>query len=279
MDPRPSASMLLAPGAASHAVSAPSRAPAARLPAIDDNVLGEGCRHEIVDGEVYELSPANEEHGTEHFDIPGLLKGCLAPAYKGAVDMLTRPKASSNHAPDVSIFPRARDEKTGGRQVEEIIFEVVDAESRAHVTGKTRALIARGVRRAFLVDVKDGSVHEWSRDDDGWRRLADDAVISDPCFVVPVPARALVDELLGGDAVARALLARGNRVLDDALLRASAAGPRRVAERRLQRELTAAERAVLLARLEAQGPDAVSDALLDRAPDALAAWLADVAAE
>ena len=254
----------------------------APLPAIDDNFLDEGCGHEVVDGQVYELSPANEDHGTEHFHLPGLLESCLAPAYKGAVDMLTRPKAKSNHAPDVSIFPRARDAQTGGRRVEELIFEVLDTESLAHVTTKTRALIARGVRRAFLVDVTDRSIHEWSRDDDGWRRLDDAAAIADPCFVVPVPVRALLDELLGDDTVARSLLQKNNPVLAAELRRArataSSAGFAHLFERRLGRAITDAEHDVLLARLAAEGPEAVGDAVLDRTPATLAAWLADAAA-
>jgi len=283
MDRRPSSPVLLAPGAASYGLAAPARSPAP-LPAIDDNFLDEGCGHEVVDGQVYELSPANEDHGTEHFHLPGLLESCLAPAYKGAVDMLTRPKAKSNHAPDVSIFPRARDEQTGGRRVEELIFEVLDTESLAHVTTKTRALIARGVRRAFLVDVADRSIHEWSRDDDGWRRLDDAAAITDPCFVVPVPVRALVDELLGDDTVARSLLEKNNAVLAAELRRARAAAQSagvqlvRRLERRLGRALTDAEHDVLLARLAAEAPEAVGDAVLDRTPEALAAWLADATA-
>lgn len=251
------------------------------LPAIDENVLGEGCRHEIVDGEVYELSPANEDHGTEHFLLPVVLGTALKPEYKGTVDMLTRPKTASNHAPDVSILRRARDEKTGGRQVEDLIFEVIDTESLAHVTTKTRALIARGVRRAFLIDVKDRSIHEWSRDDDGWRKFADDALITDPCFVVPIPARALVDDVLGDDTVAHSLIKRGNRVITTELRDARAEGLQPLIhqlQRRMQRPLAPAERGVLLQRLTAQGPDAVGDAVLDRTPDALAAWLADAAA-
>ena len=275
--------MLLAPGAASYGLSAPARTPAA-VPAIDDNLLDEGCGHEVVDGQVYELSPANEDHGFEHFHLPTVLGAALRPEYHGAVDMLTRPKAKSNHAPDVSIVSRARDPQTGGRRVEELIFEVIDTESLAHVSTKTRALIARGVRRAFLVDVNDRSIHEWSREDDGWRRLDDGTSITDPCFVVPIPARALVDELLGDDTVARSLLQKNNPVLTEELRRtrvaAQSAGIRlvRQLERILGRALTDAEHDVLLARLAAEGPEAVSDAARERPPEALAAWLADAAA-
>ncbi len=205
MDPRGYTPTLTAPGAVTHSVSAPSGRGVPRQPAIDENVLGEGCGYEIVEGQVYRLEPAEEDHGTEHFDLPGLLKHCLAPAYKGAVDMLSRPSVGSNFAPDVSIVARDRDPATGGRHLEEVVFEVLDTESLAHVTEKTRRMITRGVRRAFLVDVNDRSVREWSRQDDDWVTLGDDAVITDHCLSVPLPARALVDEILNENTVARSL--------------------------------------------------------------------------
>lgn len=246
-----------------------------RAPAIDDNLLGEGCGHEIVDGEVHALTPASEAHRTGHFRLSALLRMVLRPAYKGAVDLLSRPKTSSNHAPDVSILPRARDEETGGRRVEEIVFDVVDDEPRAHVTGKTRALVARGVRRAFLVDVNDGAVHEWSRDDDGWRRLADDAVLTDPCFVVPVLVRAFFDDRLAEDTTAHALLACNDFLRARLARLAHEEAYENLAERRLRRPLTATERDVLLRRLAARGADVVVDQLVACTPDSFAAWLAD----
>ncbi len=176
-------------------------------------MLAENCGYEIVDGQVFQLSPAEEDHGTEHFVLPAVLGAFLAPEYKGTVDMLTRPSTGSNFAPDVSILPRARDPETGGRHIEDIIFEVIDTESLAHVTDKTRKLIARGVRRAFMIDVHDRSVSEWSREEDRWTELADDATIVDRCFAVPVPVRALVAEALNENVVAEALVARTNPVI------------------------------------------------------------------
>jgi len=112
MDPRASPPMYFAPGSSSRAVSAPPYETPPRRPAIDENVLAENAGYEIVDGQVYELSPAEEEHGTEHFQLPAVLGAHLAPEYKGTVDMLTRPSTGSNYAPDVSILPRARDPET-----------------------------------------------------------------------------------------------------------------------------------------------------------------------
>ena len=45
--------------------------------------------------------------------------------------------------------------------------------------------------------------------------------------------------------------------------------------RRLSRPVTAAEHAELLRRLDTLGADRIGDVVLDLAPDALAAWLAD----
>ncbi|MFO0625969.1 MAG: hypothetical protein U0325_10170 [Polyangiales bacterium] len=52
----------------------------------------------------------------------------------------------------------------------------------------------------------------------------------------------------------------------------------RLFSRRLDRALTDDERAVVVARLDALGADRLGDVVLDLAPSALAAWLADPAA-
>ena len=271
MNPRSSPQMLFAPGSTSHAVSAPSYVPAPRQPAIDDNVLAENCGYEIVEGQVYKLSPAQEDHGTEHFLLPAVLGAFLAPAYKGTVDMLTRPSTGTNFAPDVSILPRARDPETQGRQIEDLIFEVIDTESLAHVTEKTRTLIARGVRRAFVIDVNARSAREWSRDADDWARLADDAVIVDRCFAVPVPVSALVDEVLNENVVAEALVARSNPVITRVERTAEARGREDGARASLLRVL--ARRGLALSEAQREQVQACGDvealhAWLDRAVDA-----------
>ena len=184
MDLRPSASMLLAPGAASNAVSAPSRPLAARLPRSTTTSSG-GLPPRDRRRRSVRASPP-----TEHRDRA--LRHPRASPGPGS-----RPKARStcsrargvlNHAPDVRISRgrRATRRPAAGRW--EIIFEVVDAESRAHVTGKTRAhrpspACAAPSRR------REGRLcpTSWSRRRRR-RRLADDAVISDPVLLSsPVP--------------------------------------------------------------------------------------------
>ncbi|MEZ4409568.1 MAG: hypothetical protein R3A52_24310, partial [Polyangiales bacterium] len=78
-------------------------------------------------------------------------------------------------------------------------------------------LAMRGVRRLFYIRVSDRAVHEWEHTTGAWTKLADDAVIDDRCFRVPIPVAALVDQVLADDTVARALLAAGNSVIVGAI--------------------------------------------------------------
>ena len=123
----------------------------------------------------------------------------------------------SDAAPDISIFPSALDATTGGRQLEEIAVEVLDTERMSHATEKVAKRLARGVRRLFAIPVASRTVYEWDHAHGDWTELDSDAVITDRCFRVPIPARALVDRVLADDTVARALLASGNRVISAAL--------------------------------------------------------------
>ena len=153
MDPPRSASpsMILAPGASSPGVYAPGQGQ--RLPAVDDRLVAPESHAEIVDGRVYRMMGANPPHATRHFEIAHAFAGVLAEGYAGAVDLLMRADEDSDAAPDVSIFPSAPDEKTGGRQIEEIAFEVLDTERLAHATDKVEKFAKRGVRRLFAVKV------------------------------------------------------------------------------------------------------------------------------
>lgn len=222
--PRSSTYALLAPGAASHAAHAPGvgdrRPPARRdLPAVDDHVVVPESHTELVDGVVYETMGAKEPHATLHLQVARVFAGCLASGYEAAVDMLTRADEDNDAAPDVSVYPRRRDRKTGGRKLEEIAFEVCDTERDAHLTTKVKRLAARGVRRLFYVDVDTRTLHEWRHDPGDWVALGAEAEIVDRCFRVPIPARALVDRVLADDTVARALLAGHNRVIAAAIER------------------------------------------------------------
>ncbi len=204
--------------------------------------------------------------------------------------MLTRVDRDNDRAADVSVFPAAPDPKTGTRQLEELAFEVCDSQRTVDVTKKARAFVQRGVRRMFHVRVDEGRVYEWRRDRDDWRSLDADEAIEDRCFVVPIPAGALVERVLADDTVARALLATGNAVLAAAVEKARRGGRDEGVkvgrseglgplvhqfERRLGRPLRDAERDALHGRLATLGAARLGDVVIDLARDELAAWLAD----
>ncbi|MFO0648129.1 MAG: Uma2 family endonuclease [Polyangiales bacterium] len=204
--------VMLAPGASSHGAYAPGKNQ--RLPAVDERLVAPESHAEIVDGRVYRTMGANPPHATQHAEVTHLFMGVLAEGYSVAVDMLTRADDDSDAAPDVSVFPSAPDPKTGGRQIEEIAFEVLDTERLAHATDKVEKFAKRGVRRLFAVKVASRKVYEWDHAHHDWTELDAAAEITDRCFRVPFPVAALVDRVLADDTVAKALLASKNRVIE-----------------------------------------------------------------
>ncbi|MFO0645054.1 MAG: Uma2 family endonuclease [Polyangiales bacterium] len=216
---------VLAPGASTHGAYAPANN--ARLPAVDERLVAPEAHAEILDGRVYRTMGANPPHATQHFDAAALFAGVLAEGYRGAVDMLTRADDDSDAAPDVSVFPSALDPRTGGRQLEEIAFEVLDTERLAHTTDKIEKFAKRGVRRLFAVKVASRKVYEWDHAHHDWTELDADAEITDRCFRVPLPVAALVDRVLADDTVAKALLASRNRVIERELAAREARGEAR----------------------------------------------------
>lgn len=283
---RPSSAALLAPGASAQAVYAPGAPSPQRLPAVDDTILREDERSEILNGQVYRTMGAEAPHAMAHFDIPKVLGSCLAEGYEGAVDMLSRVDQKSEFAPDVSIFPRERDAE-GHRKVDEVALEIIDTTRLGEITRKAGKLAARGVRRIFVLDVTDRSVREWDHGSSTWTALPETFVLADRSLVQPVPLAAFLDDLLADDTVARALLARNNSVLQRALGEAETRGEARgearghvvelarLFSRRLRRELTASEHGTFAARLEELGAERMGDVVLDLDGAALAGWLAD----
>lgn len=218
-----------------------------RLLPVDARLVTPETHRQVLDGVTIETMGANPPHALAHTEAAHVFRGCLAPGFAAAVDMLTRLNAGTDLAPDVSVFPAAPDPVTGRRQLEHITFEVCDSEDTAHVTDKARRFTARGVRRVFYVQVRQRTVHEWDAATDLWHAMPPGAEIVDPCFAVPIPVAALVDRVLADDTVARALLAANNRVLQAAL-----------ANERTEGELTALAQSVLTV-LDARGL-AVTDA-------------------
>ncbi len=190
-----------------------------RAPAVDERLVMPETRAEILRGALLMPPPADEPHGTSHFDLTYVLAAHVAPEYRGAVDMLTRTSGDSDFAPDASVFPKARDPKTGGRQLEELAFEIVGEQWMGVPSEKARELARRGVRRIFCVVLQylparggprdNQRVLEWSRETDGWKMLAEDAHIEDRCFATRLPIRALLHASEVDTAVVAALRERG----------------------------------------------------------------------
>ena len=184
-------------------------------PAVDERLIMPETRWEVIDGKVVYVSPSDPVHGSCHSKLQALLEAHVDHAFNVACDMLTRTSEINDFAPDASIYPRAPHPKTGGRQLEHLVFEVVSTQTLANAGHKAATLIERGVRRAFALDTERERGLEWSTATDSWEILAPDAVIEDEVLAAPLPIRDLVSATTTDNAVARALLHKGNPVLRD----------------------------------------------------------------
>jgi Uma2 family endonuclease len=184
------------------------------LPAVDEPLVAPETRYEVLDGGLVHVSPAHEPHGSRHSKVSALVEAHVAPEFDVASDMLTRTSETDDVAPDVSVFPYARDPETGGRQVEHLAFEIVSTESMSHAGQKAAKLVRRGVRRVFAIDVERERALEWSRSRGTWSLLDPSGHIEDLALAVPLPIEALVHAAKADDAMARALLAKRNPVLE-----------------------------------------------------------------
>jgi len=186
-------------------MSSPGEPAQAELPAVDDRLVAPDSGFEIDDGKLIQVAPADEPHAISHGALGALLRAHRdAATYSVAIDMLTRTSLTSDLAPDASIYPAARDPQTGGRQLEELAFEILSTERRGHAGAKAAKLVARGVRRVFGIDVVRRRAFEWSRELGDWTLLASDAVIEDRALAVPLEMAALVDAAEADDATVRA---------------------------------------------------------------------------
>jgi hypothetical protein len=190
---------------------------ASLLPAVDDRLAPPETRIEYLHGIELCAEPADEPHATRHSKLVFVLEAHVRRDYTGAVDMLTRTGRRSDFAPDASVFPSVPDPVTGGRQLEELAFEVTSEQALRVPTTKARELVRRGVRRVFCILVAQRRVLEWSRETDGWATVPEGGVIEDRCLVRPLPVRALLDSAVADDAVAAALLGKHVPCLERAL--------------------------------------------------------------
>lgn len=196
-------------------------------PHVDDHIVEPGTREEMLHGRRLRALPAKPSHACLHSRLAYVLEAHLADAYFGALDLLTRTSFDSDFASDASICPADPDPMTGGRQLEELAFEICSRQGLKIPTEKARELIRRGVRRVFCLVVPATEVWntntgrsrrnqrsrllEWAPEADGWSPVSEESMIEDPCFVRPLPVRALFDASEAHEAVADALRMRGCR--------------------------------------------------------------------
>ena len=191
-----------------HAMDA--RPPTSELPPIDERLVAPGSRYEIYDGELAYVPPADPPHGTRHSKLSALVEAHAGAGFEVACDLLTRTSETSDVAPDVSIYPDAADPVTGGRQLEQLAFEVVSTQRLGRASRKAAKLVERGVRRVFAIDVEHERALEWSASRRDWVELDPGGEIVDPVLAAPLPIAAMLSSAAADDAMARALIAKRN---------------------------------------------------------------------
>jgi hypothetical protein len=184
------------------------------LPDIDDRLVEPETPYEMLDGELVYVSPADPPHGKLHLQLAALIEAHTGFAFEAAADLLTRTSRVDDIASHVSVYPAARHPETGGRQLEQLAFEILGKGSRRRAARKAAKLVGRGVRCVFAIDVERSRVLEWSTALCGWCELDASSHIDDPALEVPLPIEAILHAAKANDAVARALLARHNPVLE-----------------------------------------------------------------
>ena len=183
------------------------------LPPEDERLVVPETPYEMVDGELVHVPPSDYDHGDRQSKASGLIDACVRPEFSVVTEVLTRTSRTTDIAPDISVYPRARDPATGRRRVAELAFEVVSTQSLANAADKARRLSARGVRRVFAIDVERSRAMEWSGGLEAWRRLDIAACIEDPVLAVGLAIEPLVKAAIMDDAIAQALIAKNNPVI------------------------------------------------------------------
>jgi hypothetical protein len=237
---------------------------------VSDYTVEPESGQEMFNGQVREASPAGPKHSRQHSQVDFVLCANAAPGYGTDIDLLTRQAPQHNFASDICIRKNGVDPATGDRYLEELAFEIKATQSTENLEERVRIMARRGVRRIFAIPVRGdaagneiiaGPVSEWMSTEDRWRTYRNDEVITDRCLLEPLPVRALLDAVEADDAVAQALLHKGNRVL-------VRYGDARAAEGRVQGEERAAREYVhLIMQARGIGIDAAARARIAACSD------------
>src|SRR5436853_236765 len=108
------------------------------FPPLDEHLVEpEVTRDEIIGGRRVVAMPALEPHAGQQSDLDYVLRAHVAPGYKTAADLLTRHDYDADFASDACIYGQGADPETGGRRLEEVVFEIV-SEKRGKKRGEER---------------------------------------------------------------------------------------------------------------------------------------------
>lgn len=196
------------------------------FPRVDDHLVQpEVTREEVIGGQKVVASPAQRPHALQNSRLDYVLQAHVAPGYEAATDLLTRHDRDSDFATDACIYKEGIDPETGARCLEELAFEIISEQNQNLAMQKAVRMQRRGVRRIFSIWVKGSNrVCEWSPESQGWSLLDRESSIQDSCFVRPLSVGALLDAAAADNAVAEALLAKGNPILQEKAAAARAEG-------------------------------------------------------
>jgi Putative restriction endonuclease len=184
------------------------------FPRIDDHLIKpEVSQFELIRGREVDVSGSDPPHADAQSRLSFLILAHVVGGFIVASELLTRMAEKSNFATDVCIRKDGIDPETNTRYLEEIAFEIVNTQRKRNVTEKADDMAIRGVRRVFAVFLKAGQVAEWSAEQRKFIPLEKEALIHDPVFVRPVPVQAILDQTLGEDEAAQALITKRNRAI------------------------------------------------------------------
>jgi hypothetical protein len=180
------------------------------MPRLDEHLVREATREEVLRGQRLIAAPAREPHADPHARLDYLITAAAASGYVTSSDLLTRAGPGSEFATDTSVRREGIDPATGTRYLEELAFEVVSTQSLREITLRAEDLSNRGVRRVIAVFVKKPEVAEWSASTKSWLPLALDSKLADPTLARPVSIRAVFDAGVADNEVVESLAAKGN---------------------------------------------------------------------
>jgi hypothetical protein len=209
MDPK-STGFLAAPSASGPALRFPGMSNPEAMPRLDEHLVRDGVREEVLRGQRLVAAPAKEPHADPHCRLDYLISAAAASGYVTSSDLLTRAGPGSEFATDTSVRRTGIDPATGTRYLEELAFEVVSTQSMREITERAEDLSNRGVRRLIAVLVKKGEVVEWSAVRKCWVPLSLDSTLADPTLARPVLIRAVFDAGVADNEVIESLAAKGN---------------------------------------------------------------------